>query len=370
MSKDLKADREGLLRAATLVRPALATAAHIPALTHIAFDGEWATGYDDKMALSVRCDADLDCLVPGVLFTQALNSFGSKDVVVRRNEDQTITLQSGRSRVTLATLPLRDFPLTWPRDPEFSFEVESDMMKGIERCLISVNTDANQPAQMGITLDRTEDGYAVFFSTDNASVSRAQCGSRIQLPGDVPIILPRQFCEQLLALNKAYPGHMCNMDVGDGWVDVVFYLDPDKGHDARLFSRMLVDLDPIEFPKLIQRHCGDVTALKKRTTTIPDGLDAALSRALLVLGNEGRKRCMAHVKDEVLDLHAHSDYGDSDDHIKLDHDNVGPVPLDAFAVSRGLKQATRIGINDTVTILVHGDDSTFVHMVAHVRDMK
>lgn len=372
MSKDLKADREGLLRAATLVKAALASNDFIPALRHICFDGEYAEAYNDTLAISVRCDTDLKCLVPGALFLQALNSFGGKEVVMQHGDDSSITMKSGRARVKLPTLPLKAFPLQWPKDAECSFNLEGDGLKAIERCLVSVNTDATQPAQMGITLDTDFNQHAIFYSTDNSSVSRAQCSMKVKLPGDVPIILPRVLCEQVLALSKAYPEHTCNVDVGEDWVDVVFVKgdSPAQDYDARIFSRMLVDLDPLNFPQIIQRHCGDVATLKKRTTTIPDGLDAALSRALMVLGNETRKRCTARVEDEVLDLHAHSDFGDSDDSLKIDHDNVGPVPMDAFYVSRGLKHATRIGINDTVTILVQGDDSAFVHMVAHVREMK
>lgn len=369
MGKDLTTNREGLLRAATLVRPALADRAYIPALQHIMFDGEWATAFDDKLAIAVVCDATLNCLVPGVLFMQSLNSFGGKDVLVQ-SDDGGIVLKSGRSRVKLPTLPIKHFPLEWPDDEDAVIEVEGDMLKSIERCLLSVNSDATQPAQMGVTLD-TDDDCAVFFSTDNSSVSRAQCTTRIKLPGDVPIIMPRPFCEQLLALNKAFPECLAILKVGPGWLEVQYEVRDDTHRlMARLFSRTLVDLDPLNFPKQIQRHCGNIDTLGKRATTIPDELDAALARALLVLASETRKRTTARVDDGVLTLHASSEFGDSDDSIKIDLDNVGPVPMDAFYVARALKYVSHIAITDTVTILVGGKHFEFVHMVAHVREMK
>lgn len=369
MGKDLTMDRATLLRAATLVRPALAERAYIPALTHIALDGSWATAYDDALAISVQCDTDFNCLVPGLLFMQSLSSFGSKEVLVQEGEGAHIVLRGGRGRVKLPTLQPEAFPLQWPRDPIGTVTIEGDMLKAMERCLISVNTDATQPAQMGITLDSNEDGHAVFFSTDNNSISRAQCAPKIKLPGDVPIILPRRFCEQLLALSKAFPDTIPSMDIGDGYVDVAF-LKPARGHAARLFARMVIDLDPIDFPRTLTRHCGELATLKKRTAVVPEELDQALDRALLVLASETRKRTVVKVDDGTLKLRATSELGDADDHMKIDLDDVGPVDMDAFYVARGLKHADRIAITDKVTILVGGESCEFLHIVLHVRDTK
>lgn len=369
MSKDTTTttDRAELLRAAGLVRPAVAEKAYIPALTHIAFNGEWATAYNDRLAIAVRCNVDVKRLVPGALFIQGLNAFGGNELLVQQTDDK-IVLRSGRSRVTLPTLPLSDFPFAeWPDDGDAIIRMPEAMLKAMERCLFSVNADATKPAQMGVTLDMDDEGQAVFFSTDNHTVSRSQCSSKIKLPGGVPVILPRAFCEQLIVLSKSFPDADLTMGMGSGFVDAVF--ERKKEMVARTFARIPVDPEPLAFPKTLQRHCGDLDKLKKRTTTIPEELDAALARALLVLGAELRKRATVKINDGVLSVRATSDFGDTDDTMKIDLDDVGPVPMDAGLVARGLKLTSRMQMTDTVTILTN-DDITFVHMVAHIRDLK
>lgn len=379
MGNDTTANRSALLKAATMVRPAVATQGYIPALTHISLDGEWATAFNDRMAIAVRCDADIKRLVPGTLLVQGLASFGSREVLFHQDGDASFVMKAGRAKVKLPTLPLKDFPFDWPkRFGGYEIDISGDMVKAIKRCLLSVNKDATQPAQTGVTFD-VDDGQAVFYSTDNGSVSRAKSTTDVSLPGDAPVIMPLEFCEQLIDLMEAFPKH-CNvfMALGHGYLEAQFVeYDPEDERwkedgllVARLFTRIPVDLDPLDFPKIIKRHCGDLSTLSKRTTSVPDTFDAALGRALLVLGNETHKRVTVKVDDGVMHMHARSDFGDTDDSLQIDLSNIGPVPMEAFFVARGLKQTNRIGITDTVTILVGGDRGEFLHMVAHVREMK
>lgn len=373
MSNDNTAKRAALLRAAKLVKPALAERAFLPVLQHISFNGEWATAFNDKMAIAVRCDSPVQRLIPGQLLVDALQSFGGNEVLFQQDTDDAFVLRSGRSRVKLPTLPLKDFPFDWPAAAASDWiDMNDEMVTAIKRCLISVNKDASQPAQVGVTMDMDEERHAVFFSTDNGSISRCECKSRIELPGDAPIIMPLPFCEQFIALMEAYgEKYPPCMAVGDGWLEVQFAADAGAhGAEARLFTTMPVDLDPMDFPKIMRKHCGDVSTLHKRLTLIPDAFDPALARALLVLGNEVRKKVTCAVEDRVMQMHASSDMGDSDDELKLDINDVGPVPMDGGLVMRALKHAKRIGINDTVTILVGGERMEFVHIVAHVRDLK
>lgn len=373
MTSDTKTERAALLRAATLVRAALSNQSYVPALMHIAFDGEWATAFNTRMAIAVRCDANIRRMIPGTLLVQGLNSFGGKEVLLQQAEDDSFVLKSGRSKVTLPTLPLSAFPFKWPdqRSAMLQLAVTDDMASAIKRCLISVNKDASQPAQMGVTFDMTDSGKAVFFSTDNGSLSRCECSKdKVTLPGEAPVIMPLAFCEQLVSLADAFPHYPPTMFIGNGWLEVQYDASEGGALEARLFTTMPVDLDPTDFPKAVRRHCGDLASITKRTTVIPESLEPALARALLVLGNEQRKKAMATVDRGALRLRATSQMGEADDTLDLDIDDVGPVPIEVGLIARGIKHATRIGINETVTILVGGERHEFVHMVAHVRENK
>lgn len=366
MSKDLTLDRAAFQQAANLVRPALAAKAYVPAHTHIKFSRGWALAFNDVTAIAVRCAADLECLVPGALLVSGLASFGGKEILVQR-DDAALVMKSGRSKVKLPTMPVDAHPFAWPKDESGEVPLEDDILQGISRCLVSVNADGSHPAQCGVTLDADDDGRAVLFSTDNKTVSRAQCKTKVKLPGGAPVILPKFFCEQLVALSKAYSDCAAVLVIGSGWLEVQFSASSAEP-DARLFTRMPVDVDPMDFPKIVRKHCGDLGTLKKRLTVVPDDLDGALDRALLVLSGEVRKRATLRVDDGTLKVRASSDLGDSDDSMKIDADDAGPVTVEADLVSRGLKHASRIGITDAVTLMAGGEDCEFVHMVAHIRE--
>ena len=160
----------------------LATQAYIPALTHIQFDGEYATTYNDISAISVRAKVDVEACLPGDLLIRALNSFGAENIAFQQGpKDDSLVISSGRSKLKLPVLPLSAFPYEAP-DTKKASEIVLDhsILKGIERCLLSVGNDPTHPAQMGVTLDADDKGNAVLFSTDNFTISRYQTKSKIE----------------------------------------------------------------------------------------------------------------------------------------------------------------------------------------------
>lgn len=360
-------DRAALARACALVRPALASRGYVPSQTHIKFDGKWATAYNDVMAISVPCDLDLKRLVPGDLLIQGVASFGGKEVLFS-SEATALVVKSGRAKVTLPTLDPEAWTHSWPADEGAPVDLDADIVRGVDQCLVSVGNDSTQPAQMGVTLDADEGGRAVLFSTDNKSVSRRQCKAKAKLPGDVPVIMPKAFCEQLVSLSKAHPGCEAQMLLRSGSIEVRWWDEKDR-EQCRLFTRVPVDVSPMDFGRVLRKHCGDLSALKKRLALVPEGLDSAVGRALLVLQGEVRKKASVEVDGGTLRIKASSDLGNADDSMKAELEDVARVSMDAELVARGLKLASRIGITESVTILTGGEDCEFVHMVAHIAEV-
>lgn len=359
MSDKTSTNRETLVRTAALVRPALATRDYLPALMNIRFDGDYATAYDDIHAISVRSKVDVNACVPGELLIRGLASFAAEQIAFQSGKEGTIVLSSGRSRVTLPTLPLDAFPFKWPKISEADeVALDAAILKGVERCLISVGNDPTHPAQMGVTLDISDDSKAVLFSTDNATISRYQTKTKIKLPADVPVIMPRFFCEQLVTLSKAFPEETMSLFIHDGALRVDF------GDAARLFTKLPVNPEPLDFPKMIDKHCK-VQNIDAFLSTIPDSFDASLGRAMLVLTGEVDKATRVTIADGVLKMHSTSKMGDSDDSMKYDQD----MPSGAFHVDPGLlarasKVCGRIGFTERVTVL-SDTDAQFLHLVAH-----
>lgn len=349
-------NREALLRILGLVRPALASQDYIPALTHVKFDGEYAIAYNDISAISVACDAPIKRCVPGDLFIRALGSFGGSTVALAYDDAKSsLLLSSGRSKLKLPTLDPKDFPFSIPTEVAPEIILTAPIMRGIERCLISVGADPTHPEQMGVTLEEGADG-AVLFSTDNFVISRFQTNADIKLPGEAPIILPTFFCEQLVTLSKAFPEESVRLTI------FPTALLAELGLAAAIFTKTLVDLTPVDFPKVIKKHI--VSPASVDLSKIPDAFDAAFERALLVLSNDVDKVTKVETDYSGVSLFSTSAMGDSDDDIEMKLTKEVQFLIDPALVVRALKVCTMVGFYPKV--MIFGDDSgSFLHLIAH-----
>jgi DNA polymerase III sliding clamp (beta) subunit (PCNA family) len=356
----MSTNRENLIKIANLVRPALASQAYIPALTHIRFDGQQATAYNDISAISVRCDLDAKRLIPGELLIKALGSFNGESIVIQDGKDGAVVVKSGRSQVKMPTLELAQFPLELPKGKAPEIEVTADILRGIQRCLVSVGNDPTHPAQMGITLDVGPEGNAVLYSTDNFTISCYETNSDITLPGDAPIILPRFFCEQLLKLKSAFPDAEAALLLYDGAIVA------ELGNDlALIFSKTLVDVEPMDFPKVVKKHC-DLNSLGKELQEIPPGFDEALERALLVLSGEVDKATKITPGDGVFAMHSSSSMGDAEDRFsKFEPPDMPAFHVDPTHLSRAGALCDKMAFLPRVVVM-GGDNGKFVHLISHV----
>lgn len=359
MSDKTTAKRETLAKVAGLVRSALAQRDYIPALTHIRFGEGFATAYNDITAIKVASDINLNRCVPGELLIRTLGSFGGDEILIQEGKDGSLTLKSGRSSsIKLPTLPYDAFPFQWPADDEGTeVAIDAAVIKAVERCLLSVGADSGHPAQMGVTLD-TDSGKAVLFSTDNYTVSRCATPSKMKLPADAPVILPRFFCEQLVVLAKAFPEARPVMVLHAGAVQVDF------GQHASLLTKTPVDLVPLDFPRIISKHVV-LSKVKETMSIIPDAFDSALGRALLVLGGEAVKLTQFKVGAAKMDLISTSPVGDADDSMPFENGTgAQDFSADAALLARGAKACALLAFTDKVTIMADAE-CNFIHLIAH-----
>lgn len=353
--------RSALLAIVQLVRPALATQDYIPALQHIKFDGEYALAFNDISAVMVKCDVAVRRCVPGDLLIRALGSFGGESVaLVYDDSKSTLLLNSGRSKLKLPTLPTNDFPFEMPIAPDKANDIllGKDILRGIERCLISVSTDPTHPATMGVTLEANEHGHAVLHSTDNFTISRFVTDSAITLPGDAPVILPTFFCQQLIALSKAFPKQL----------NVILAVLPsgllvDFGADAVVFSRNLIDAEPVDFPKIVGKFIGNAVL---PTDKVPDAFDSAFDRALLVQSAELDKTTEVKVRADSIALNSTSKAGDSDDEIEFKGGEPQVFLVDPTLVVRALKQCSRIAFLPK-TLVLTDETGAYTHLISHCK---
>lgn len=355
----MELNRDKLLKIAMQVRPALSSQPYIPALSHIRFSGGDATAYNDVSAITVDAGCDLEVCVPGELLIRALQSLNAEKVLVTQ-KNGSLLLSAGRAKLKLPVLEVADFPFKVPQGDEDQdpIRLSAEIMEGIQRCLFSVGTDTTQPAQLGVTLDQ-QNGKAVLYSTDNVTISSYATNSKIKLPGDVPIILPTFFCEQMLSLWKAIsPEKGVELWQLDGALSAVI------GPNAELITKTLVDVEPMDFQKVMDKFLGD-GAITKSLKDIPTSFDSAMGRALLVLGGEMDKATHITSTDgESLLLSSTAPTGTSDDELEFVCRKGTDFYVDPSMVSRGLKGCDRMALLPKVLVL-SALDGAFLHLIAH-----
>lgn len=358
-----------LLQALTLVRPALAPQPYIPALTHVRMSTAPAcvTAYNDILSISVSTDSPWNLCLPGDLFIKALNSLTSDTVKVQVSEgEQSVVLTSGRAKLKLPALPVSDFHFTAPSlHKSDSVPLSADLLLGLSRCLLNVGNDPTHPEQMGVTLDRMEDGTGVLYSTDNFTLSR-YVTTELEQPAGMEwgaIILPTLFCQQLVNLNKAFPDQ-----------DVALFVLPGMllakiGESATVSTKTLVTHEPLEFAAKLEKH-GKVKRLKSRVVPIPTAWEGAFERAMLVLSTDLEKVTKVDINSEALRLHSTSPMGDSDDAMAVSdgwHPEGAPSEsfyLDPSLVLRTSKVCTHMAFTETAIVLTD-QNCKFVHVIAY-----
>lgn len=355
-------NRNKFLQALSVCRPALASQAFVPAYTHFLFTKGWVTAFNDLLGISVVLEHELAGCLPGDLLIKGLQSMTAGDVLVDPVPGKAAVLvQCGRAKLTLPTLPTDDFPVKWPNTKDTQFiAVTEEMLKGIAACLPGVGTNNNQPAQMGVTLEQGAKG-PVLWATDGNTMSQYVCDpdKGFTLPGEVPVIMPTQFCEQVLAVAKTLPKADMDIAVLPGML-LLEALDGDNVV-ARVMCRTLVDVQPLDFGAVKAKHTKSAPDLAE----MPAGWEEALQRALVVTANEVDKVLTLSASRKSLRMQATAATGDSED--TLDFSGELPeekVALDPVLVLRGSKLTDKMAFGATA-LLMSGRDGKFFHMIAH-----
>lgn len=361
-------NREALLRLVNLVRPALSTQDYIPAFKTIRFADRYATAYNDILGIKIELPSSalsLGLCLPGEMLIKTLSSFNAESVMLQPSDkDGSLLITSGRSKIKLPTIPAKNFVFAEPDGKAPTFNLDDDMLTGIQLCLVGVSNDPTRPATQGVTLEVDGKGRAVLFSTDNATISMYRTRSKLKLPGDAPVIMPKLFCEQLVVLVKAFPKSNIELELHPGAI-VGYVLDEDEKEKAVIFTKTVADLEPLDFLSIVAKHIK-VEDLAEDVDEIPTTFDAAFERALLVLSSEVDKATKITFSKDGLRLHSTSALGEADDSIELDSKQMPAegFHIDPSLVIRGCKSCTHLGFYSRVLALTN-KNATFVHLISH-----
>ena len=361
----MQVNRPQLLAAVGIVRAALVSRPYVQSLSHILSAGGWLTTYNESIAITTKLDAevaDLDCCIEGERLYAALSQFAGTTLDVKVSEG-ALTLKSGKSIIKLGTLPAADFLFETPTLAGGNrLAINQIFIDGITSCLVGVSKDEALPAAMGVTMS-TDAGVdnITLYSTDNKTITRFQTDLPWESMTRAATILPAQFCEQLVSLYKTLRCTHVWMHLGD--VQAVVRFDDHTVLTARLQS----EYEVINYEDKIQGLCP-LETIAAGAMRIPDGIDGALGRAVLVLGNESNLAVRFECAPGTLALDASTATSSSHDDLVLDDyagDGLLRFNVDPALVARGIKQCDSMLPLPGVLVML-GAKGRLIHLVAHV----
>jgi DNA polymerase III sliding clamp (beta) subunit (PCNA family) len=328
-------DRKELLNALELVAPALSDINLIQVLTHVLFKGDRVLAYNDKIAIETPLKTDLRGAAPGLTMIALLKASGAKDVVLEPKDD-VLHIKAGRGQFKLPLLT-SEFPFTMPEPFKIVTRFPRALLDAIDNCMRSVSIDTSVPDQLGVTLVPAKDKIKL-FSTNNNTFSHSI------VPGTIKqrVILPAQFCEQLLKLCK-------------GEKEVALTMAEDhallKVNGTTLFGKLIRSKHPLDYDGILEHHMP----AKLNLFDVPAGLKNMLERATIITESAaGRTSTDIKVANSDMELFSKSDKGEVRDKLKIDQSSKVALSVDPKLVKSGLDKFKKMVVTDECIIMKEG----------------
>lgn len=329
-------DRKDLLGKLELVAPALSDINLIQALTHVLFKGDRIQAYNDRIAIETPLKTDFRGAVPGLTLIALLKTSGAKDVVLEP-KDNVLHIQAGRGKFKLPMLPHTVFPFEMPEPFKEVTRFPTALLDAIGNCMRSVSIDTSVPDQLGVTLIPVKEQIKL-FATNNNTLSHSLLSGKLKQR----VILPAQFCEQLLKLAKNEKS--IALTISDDHALL-------KANGTTLFGKLISSKNPLGYDDILAHHMPD----KLKLFDIPAGLKNMLERATIITESAaGRTSTAFTVTSGDMKLFSKSDKGEVLDRLRVDQTNAVAMSADPKLVKSGLDMFKKMVVTDDCIIMKEG----------------
>lgn len=305
-------NRKDLVKTLELLKPALADNALVAVFQCYQFTGKNVIAFNDDLGIVTPCKTDIPFAVNGEVLLGLINNCSSEEVSLDptiNDEGNELIVKAGRSTFRLPYFSEEEFLFEEPNDKwDEHIPIEWHLCDALTSCITTVSSDTSRPALMGVCL---RGSLGKLYSCDGDRVTRVDTKMLSTQMGEGTYVIPISFCEAILKIMEATEARAGSLFLNNEWAKAI----TDSGYT--LYGRLIEldnDLD----------HEGLIEATLKTEpvfTKIPEGLDSALARAIVVTKNETAKTVLT-VENKRLKIVTESPLGIVRDSIAFDGPDV------------------------------------------------
>jgi len=276
----LTIERAALLRALNHVQSVVERRNTIPILSNVLIDSKdgalGLTATDMDIAIVERTAADV--ATAGAVTAPAHTLYdivrklpdGAQVDLDATGEGERLTLKSGRSRFTLATLPTDDFPVMSGGDMPHEFQLDAEALRAlIDRTRFAISTEETRYYLNGIYLHAADGDAAMLraVATDGHRLARVEIPLPDGANGMPGVIVPRKTVSELRKLIEETDGPI-SISLSDTKIRFAF---GDAVLTSKLIDGTFPDYErviPSGNDKIMTVDCSDFAEAVDRVSTI------------------------------------------------------------------------------------------------------
>lgn len=324
-----------------IAKPALSSKDYVPIFQHFIFDQKTVLAFNDRMAIEVDLESELDCAVPGDLLIQFLKS-GKGGT----NDDLDVEIKDGTAKFFCLgfefELPILGKEKSIFVAPEYTdtLNIGGNFRKAVSLCLVSVDDNSPLPEYNCVQYIPL---VGEMYASNGITISKYVLEPISGKPKDMRLYLPNEFCKAFLAASEEdteYKLHMAG--------DMVVI---DLG-SVRLFTKQPTPEKVLDFESVIEKITDGLCV----PVEVFPGLWNALSRAqILSKDTSPSTELIVNKEDGFAKLITKTGMGIVEDILSCeDHDSITAI-ISASLISKALSICSYISISEKCVELSDGE---------------
>lgn len=283
-------------------------AAHNDEITLKATDLDLET----SAAVSAAISEPGETTVPAKLAADIAKKLSGEITFTLKAGEQQASISAGRSRFSIMTLPVDDFPSLSVGEFTHSFNLSGDALhRALTAVEFAVSTEETRYYLNGVFMHTTDDGKLRFVATDGHRLARMEVDApegSIGIPG---IIVPRKTIKEAIGIAAAAKGESVRLDISDTKIRFT--------HGSTVLTSKIIDGTFPEYQRVIPTGNNVIAYIDSKT------LASAADRVSTISTDRGRGVKLSFTNGNLSLVANSPDAGSAEDSVEADFD---AEPLD------------------------------------------